>query len=806
MALTLAPNDFYEKLEFDKVLAQLQSLCLGELGAERVAALPLSTQIEPIEKQLSEVNEYYQAILNNQRIPLEAYPKLDEVLRMLSIQGYVLPLDGLLAIAKQLHLVQRLFAFFKNRTEEEEEDLRFVHLPDLLRDLEFDEDLLAAINGIVDKEGNIRSDASAELQRIHRLRRSKQQELDNSFRRIVRRYQEKGWLADSTESFRNHRRVLSVPAEHKRQVRGIIHDESSTGRTVYIEPEEVISINNAIFELESEERREIMRLLRELSNLLRPYVPAMEQYQEVLIYFDILQAKAQLAKRLNATRPAVVDYPHLEIKEAYHPLLYLKNKREGKQTVKFDLHLHRPNRMLILSGPNAGGKSITLKTLGLLQLMLQSGMLLPVGEGTRMGLFQQLFADIGDQQSLEDELSTYSSRLRNARHFIEKADANSLVLIDEFGSGTDPKMGGAIAEAILKALNEQEVWGMITTHYSNLKLFAFKNKGLLNGSMIFDKDKLTPTYELKVGKPGSSFAFEIAQQSGLQEEVIRYAKKRLGKEVKNFDELLVGLEREQQEAKELREQLEAREKRLAQIINNYEDMSKQLEHRRMRLKLQEKEQALTDTSQAQDELRRLLRELRKEADAQRAKEKAEEALAAKREEQKEVEAKVGDLKEKIYEQDLQKSKKGSIEEGSHVLFRESGSRGIVERIEGKKATVVIGNMRLEAKLRDLKLIENPIQREKKVSVQTDTLQQQARFESKLDIRGMRYDEALRTTEAFIDKALIANASELRIVHGKGSGALRNAVRKKLREYRQVHNIFHPERHLGGDGVTIAELE
>ncbi|KAA3639125.1 MAG: endonuclease MutS2, partial [Bacteroidetes bacterium] len=468
----LEPRDIFTSLEFDKVLELVAVRCLGQLGEDEVRGILPMTNVELIERRLDEVNEYCIALAENDHFPIHAYEDIAEDLKMLSVENFVLPIEGLQRIHKILSFMRGAFRFFNKGRQS-----AYPVLYDIIRKIDFDQDLISAIDKVVDEEGNIKPNASPQLLRIKKLQSSKLKELDRKFRIIINDLKKKGWLTDNVESFRNGRRVLSVPAEHKRKMRGIIHDESTTGKTAFIEPEGIIDINNDIFDLETEEKKEIYRILQDLSAVLRPYVGHMKIYLDVLVHYDTIQAKAAVAVMMKANKPKIKSKPRIGLLKAFHPLLYLKNKELGKETIPFDMTLFPPNRILVLSGPNAGGKSITMKTAGLLQLMMQSGMLVSADPESEMGIFQQIFADIGDQQSLEDDLSTYSSRLANARLFIQKANKNTLILIDEFGSGTDPKIGGAIAEAVLREINFQRVFGVITTHYSNLKIFAFKSKG-----------------------------------------------------------------------------------------------------------------------------------------------------------------------------------------------------------------------------------------------------------------------------------------------------------------------------------------
>lgn len=790
------PKDLFEKLEFNKVIDLTVKECLGDLGVEAAKAIQPSTNLKVIQRSLAEVAEMKLSITENDKFPGAAYFEINEELKMLEIAGYVLPEEGLQRINTILLLTRDIFSFFKP----EKRDL-YPHLYQIIQSVTFDESLIQEIERVIDEEGNIRPDASPELARIRRAVNGKQRELDRVFRGIIQDYRGKGMLTDNVESFRNGRRVLSVPAEHKRQVRGIIHDESASGKTTFIEPERVIEINNDIFDLHQKEKREIYRILKDLSALLRPYTPLMRIYQSLLVRYDVVQAKARLGIRINGEQPELQEKPTFQIIEGYHPLLLLKNKQYAKKTVPFTLDLHKPNRLLMLSGPNAGGKSITLKSVGLIQLMVQSGFLVPLDPVSKLGIFENFFADIGDQQSLEDDLSTYSSHLKNMRTFLETADDKSLVLIDEFGSGTDPAIGGAIAESILRELNFKKIFGVITTHYSNLKIFAFKTKGIVNGSMNFDKDTLSPTYELKVGKPGSSYAYEIAQKSGLSKDTLKYAKHKTGKNTKAVDELLVELQREKQESEEQINALRDKEVKLERLIKTYENLHKDLEYRRKRLKMESKESELQEISKFNRDFEQLIREIKEEKNLEKAKEKAKEI----REKREEVSKDVKKLREDIYYKPTKHKQTRPIREGDFVKMKTGGTTGSVETISKKVATVQMGIMRMKINLEDLQLADEPLELKRSKSVHTRGITQTANFQSKIDIRGMRFDEAMQVVEEFVDQALITNASNLEIVHGKGTGILRKAVRTKLKEYNVSMDVRHPAPEQGGDGVTLVEI-
>ncbi len=795
--MQIQPKDVYEKLEFDKILDLLARECLGAAGRELIQNLKPEVVLSIIKHNLLQVNELKKSIEQNEPFPIAAYPAIAADLKILQIEGSVLTVESLQRISRLFRLLAAILHYFE---EERKESYPSLYAP--FQNLEYDPSLIQAMDQVIDEEGQIRPDASPELLKVSRAIAVRQNELDKQFRLLINGFRKKGWLTDNVESFRNGRRVLSVPSEHKRKIRGIIHDESTTGKTAFIEPETIIDINNDIFDLETEKRREIYRLLKSLSDQLRPLSGLLKAYSDLLAQFDSIQARARLAIRLDAHLPKLKAEKVIDIRNGYHPLLLLKNQERGTATIPFTLQLHPKSRILMLSGPNAGGKSILMKSVGLLQLMLQAGMLVPLSPDSEMSIFSKVFADIGDQQSLEDDLSTYSSRLRNMRLFLQQADASTLLLIDEFGSGTDPKIGGAIAEAILKKLNARKLFGVITTHYSNLKVFAFKTHGIINGAMTFNNENLSPTYQLKVGRPGSSFAYEIAEKSGLDKKVLSYAKFKTGASEKAVDELLIDLQRDKKALDEQLQRLTEREKKLDRLIKSYDRMNQELEVKRKKLKLESKEQNLQGTARQNRELTKLIRELREEKKLEEAKE-----LASKlREEKKQLAEDVGQLREDVY-QSLEKKGASNkpIEVGDFVRLRSGGATGKVESISKSKAIVLMGTMKMTAALRDLQQANEPLDVRSSKAVQTDTSVSSATFESKVDLRGLRKEEALKILENFVDKALMNNATHLNILHGKGNGVLRQAVRQKLREYSAIKKIWHPEQQQGGDGVTLVSL-
>ena len=792
------PADCLLKLEYDKVIALLSKEALTPMAAGRLEALRPRADHHWIEARLREVRDYKLAFEKNDRMPMRAFADLSEELRMLRVEGYTLSSEAFQRILSVLYLARDWIKFFAGGAKKE----IYTRLHALVRGMDMDEGLIRAINAVFDEKGELRPDASPELVRIRRDIQIKMRELDARFRQIINEYRQKGWLADSPESFRNNRRVLAVPAEHKRKIRGIIHDESDTGRTAFIEPEGVIEINNDLFDLENEEKREIFRILRDLSECVRPHAAPLADYQEILTQLDVIQAQARLALAMRANIPQIKETPSIGIRKGYHPLLYLKNKALGRRTVPFDLRLTPEDHILILSGPNAGGKSVTMKSVGLLQLMLQSGLPIPVHELSEFGIFKQFFADIGDQQSLDDDLSTYSSRLRNAKVFLEKADPETLVLIDEMGSGTDPKPGGAIAEAVLRGLHRKGVFAVVTTHYSNLKVFAFRNAGLLNAHMHFDKDALSPTYELRVGKPGSSYAFEIAAKSGLKRDMIDYARKRAGSETA-VDDILIELQREKQELEQTLSELCEKEQNLDRLIKSYDSMHADLERKRKQLKLDQREFELRQTAQASREVEKLVKQLKQEKNLEAAQKVSEQLRIQRIEQAQKVDAANADLV-KFEEETAPSASARPLAPGDHVRLRSGGAIGKIQEIKGNKAKVIMGELTLSVAIRDL----IPAMAPTTYAPPTPSvnIEKTAEFENKIDLRGLSRMEALDALEKFVDNALLSSAVNLRILHGKGDGVLRQMVRQKLREYgRNIARIYHPEPRDGGDGITVVEL-
>lgn len=793
--MEIYPKDGHLKLEFERILVLTQNECLGDAGRDALEKVQPSTDIDTIERWLSETEEFLASAQRSDRIPIYQYESIDNDLAYLRKEGYVLD-------AESIQRIYHLTAIGKGMSDYFSSLQRQKLAPHLYKKFNegyhLESDVNAQIDQVLDEEGEVKPDASPELLKISKKISSTERQIQAAYGKIIHHFKMKGWLTDSAESTRNGRRVLTVPAEHKRKIEGIIHDESATGKTVFIEPSEIIPSNNEIYNLYTERKKEIYKVLRNLCDALRPYADAFLNLQSVIIEMDMIRAKSRMAHQLNAHKPVLLNKPNLGIKQGYNPVLKLKFQKEDRKVVPFDMELHGNNRLVIVSGPNAGGKSVVLKSVGLLQYMLQCGYLIPVDPNSKMGVFKKLYVDIGDQQSLEDDLSTYSSHLQNLKFFTDKADADTLLLIDEFGTGTDPKIGGAIAESVLRKVNQKKTYGVITTHYSNLKYYAFKNRGLVNASMEFNQEVFSPTYQLKIGKPGSSFAYEIATKIGLSKEILKYARYKTGKNEKAVDELLIKLQSEKKETEEKMEKIMLREDRLNKLIRNYENLHKELEYRRKKLKLIQKESSLHQIGRDNKEIEKVIRELKEADNLQKARKMAEKV----KEKRKETVKEITELKEEVYYKNI--DEKVVLVTGDFARMRTGDTSGEILKIKKGVAEIQLGLMKVKVPLKELVPAKAPIELRSK-SVKTDLTTSREGVRTKLDVRGYTALDTRKVVEEFIDIALMHNVTNLTIVHGRGNGILRKVVHEKLKEYKDVKSLTHPEEEFGGKGITFVRL-
>lgn len=779
-----------EQLEFDKIIDILQLYCKSSMSRASFDHILFVTNPDTLRHRLQIVHEFTQMLSLGELTGLSEYENIEEQLNYLTKENYVLEAADVLRILTILENFDSFYtSFSKDNKKNHPLAYSFVEIED------YTATPLKVITKVFDRDGEIRPNASSELMRISKRMVSIGHQLDEQFNKILKNLKGQNLLAESPESWRNGRRVLALPIENKRKIEGIIHDQSTSGRTIFIEPQGVTSLNNEVFSLENEKRAEIYRILHTLSKDLSTHRILISNVYTRLIDIDITLAKARLSQSVNGVIPKLTNKPQLQLIDVRHPLLYLQLGNE--KTIAFDLKLYQGVRHLLISGPNAGGKSVTLKAVGLIHLMLYAGIPIPVSQESEMGVFSKIFTDIGDQQSIDEGLSTYSSHLHNLNQIVTQADSDSLVLLDEIGSGTDPTLGGAIAEGILRELLYNKTHGVITTHYSSLKVFAFKNKGIVNGAMLFDKENLTPSFKLKVGKPGSSYAFEVANKIGLNKRLIQYARKKVGKKENQVEDLLIDL----QEGKAiLDEQLEwvANEKdKLVRLINNYEQLNKDFQVKKKKLQIKSKEIKYHQSHQEAIELQSLINQLQEEKNLEKAKKLKEEATQKRRKESERITALKYDVSEaRNHQQKLQV--------GCSVRMLDSDMTGEILAISNKKAEVLFGMMKMWVALIDLIPVATPLEVQRK-GVKVTGVAFENHFSPKLDIRGYTIYDAEDSVEEFLDKALLSNARTLEIIHGKGSGALRKLVIRKIKEYKDINKYWHPEQEAGGDGITMVSL-
>jgi len=695
--MKLYPESAETQLEFDKVKALLVNYCQSEYAKDKAAHLRIHTKKDFVELELGQTNEFKNLIEQQQYFPNDFTPTIAKELKLLGIPGSLLTEEQFMLVKKLATSLEKIFHWFDNTRRNAFPGLAFV-----IKDSYYEKAIVQLINDIIDEFGHIHDNATPELEKIRTNLSKKRNELRRLFMRAVSKLQKAGYTADIDESFSNGRRVVAVFAEYKRQVKGILHGESDTRKTAYIEPEETIELNNEVFDLEMEERKEISRILRELTARLSVYAPLLKSYHNFLGLYDFIEAKAKLALEMNGALPMILDKAIVDLKNAHHPLLYLYNKKNGKPTIPLSLTLNDDSRILIISGPNAGGKTVTMKTIGLSQLMLQSGLLVPMSPDSHMGIFKQLFIQIGDTQSLEFELSTYSSHLTNMKHFIENANGKTLFFIDELGSGSDPNLGGAFAEVILEELAKRHSIGLVTTHYLNLKVMANHTKGILNGAMAFDEVHLQPLYKLTVGKPGSSYTFSIAERIGLPRNLINRARKLVDEDQFRLDKLLntteQGLQQLDKEKKDLHKLIRENEhlkKEMAQVL----DKEKHLQKVEL-LKQQNKitEDRITYLRDTERKLRQLVIDWRKTDDKEEVVNGIYKLLFPKN--------------EKVLSNKLSKKIREKYEEvpetvvvGSKVILRKSHQVGEVQDIRGKRAIVKIGVIPMNVDIADLRVVK-----------------------------------------------------------------------------------------------------
>ena len=776
------PNNFEQKIGFASIRQMLSDLCISQMGLEKAEEMTFSSDKTRIVKSLEQTEEFIRLLQTGVPFPVRDFHDLREAFHQIQIEGTCLSVEDLFALKPSLNVLDAILRYGHSESADASPRLK-----SLIEDIFIERSIFTEVNRLVDDKGEIPDNASTELLEIRQSIRRKQGGIEKRIRQIMGDAKTAGWVDPKSEiTIRDGRLVIPVKAGDKRAIRGFIHDESATGQTVYIEPAEIFDTANEIKELEA------------FTRLLRPYLSELRKAWNLLGELDFIRAKALLANEIGGVKPEIKDTPYINWQQARHPLLEKKLKTQGKQIVPLDLHLNENERILVISGPNAGGKSVCLKTTGLLQYMLQCGLMPPMRIDSQCGLFENLFIDIGDEQSILDDLSTYSSHLINMKALLEQADKNTLFLIDEFGTGTEPQLGGAIAEAILLELNKKQAFGMVTTHYANLKLLADNHEGIINGAMLFDTKFMQPMYIMMTGKPGSSFAFEIAKKIGFPRQILDDAANITGDQHLKFEKQLQQLEVDKKTIRKKEQDLRIADQLLTEVVDKYKGLLSELESKKKQYLRNAAAEAQELIQKANSQIERTIKEI-KEAQAEKTKtkeirqnlektkqeiaQKAKEVAEEKKKEESEVVLKVGDT----------------------VCIEEMQVVGEVLAISDTDATILFDSIRLRTspdKLRKVSRAEaRKTQRRWQNGIAQDLSEKAEHFDLTLDVRGKRAEEALDIVDKYLDEAKLLSIKEVSILHGKGNGILRKLIREKLSHIHEVERFCDASLETGGTGIT-----
>jgi DNA mismatch repair protein MutS2 len=782
------PDNCLDRLGFNEVKQLIYKHCLSPMGQYMVGKMQVMNKYDQINKFLRQTKEFKNILENQEPLQISTFFDIKSLADKIRVEGTYLVEDELFQIYLSLQTVFSVLRFFDERKDV------YPNLEALFEHLPVEKNILKKIEVVLDPKGKIKPNASSKLQELIGDIAKGEQEVRKRMDVIYRQAVFSNWVGDGSLTIRDGRMCIPILAENKRKLKGFIHDESASGQTVYMEPEEVFTLNNKIRDLEFDKRREIIRILIALTDELRPYNPLLLSYHGFLTKLDFVRAKALFAIEVEADMPVLVAEPRIKLINARNPLLFLSFREDKKTVVPLNIHMNENLRIVLVSGPNAGGKSVCMKTVGLLQLMLQSGLLIPVHESSELGIFDNIFADIGDDQSIESDLSTYSAHLIKMRYFVAHATPKTLVMIDEFGTGTDPQFGGPMAEAVLEVMNNKKVRGVITTHYSNLKLFAGNTEGLENASMLFDNDKMKPMYVLEIGKPGSSYAFEIAQNIGLQKEVLTLARAKIGTNQNRVDSLLVDLEREKKQIYDTKIHLATQQNKVKNLVAENEKLQVFLDENR----------------------KTLIKEAKLEAQAiiKNANKLVENTIAGIKENQADKEATKQlrqNLQEVLVQHQVKEEKKpekpiplsSPIEVGDWVQLLNSETMGQVLEVNRGNLVLALGDLRSVVKKDRVQKISN---KQAKKVVQSNSFSGRisdaiGSFKAELDLRGMRGENAVQEVEKYMDKSIMLGFPFIKIIHGKGDGILRKLIREYLRKYSQVNRVEDEHADRGGDGIT-----
>ena len=831
LCIMIYPKNFENKIGFSEIRRLLRGECLSTLGSEKADQMAFSTRVEEINEWLLQVREFRQIQEADEEFPLNYFLDVRASVARVRIENTHLEANELFDLRRSLETIHDIVRFLEKH--------EFPALRRLSEGIQTFPELITHIDRILDKFGHVRDNASPELARIRQSLTRTENGISHTLHAILRTAQSEGIVEkDVSPTIRDGRLMIPVVPGQKRKINGIVHDESASGRTVFIEPTEVVEANNKVRELKAEETREIIVILTEITREIRPHIKEILESYHFLATIDLIRAKAELARQFKAIEPVVVEKPHIDWIRAIHPLLQQSLERQGRTTVPLDIELSSEKHILIISGPNAGGKSVCLKTVGLLQYMVQCGLSIPVSERSTVGIFRSIMIDIGDEQSIENDLSTYSSHLMNMKQMMRQGDKRTLLLIDEFGTGTEPQIGAAISEAVLKQFWKHKNFAIITTHYQNLKHFADDHKGVANGAMLYDRHQMQALFRLSIGQPGSSFAIEIARKIGIPEEVISDASEIVGSDYIQSDKYLQDIVRDKRYWEAKRQSIHQREKDVERTISRYETNLTDIEQSRKNILRQAKEEAEELLREANRRIESTIREIR-EAQAEKEKTKLiREELEEFKKQVAEIDAKNDEkIAKKMQQiiarkerQEKRKKEKKTAEKqapkaekaapqlnvGDTVKIKGLQSVGRIESISGKSATIIFGDMRTKMPLERL---EPATEKKSKTEQQKENLgaysisrqtretidAHRSHYRQELDVRGMRGDEALNAVMHFIDDTILVGTNRVRILHGKGDGILRQLIRQYLSTVPNVKSFRDEHVQFGGAGITVAEI-
>ena len=862
------PNNFEHKLGFDEIRRLLKERCLSTLGKEKVDEITFSTNADAINEQLAQVREFRRLKEEKDDFPMQYFFDVRESIMRIRLENTHLEEDEVWDLRRSLETIANIVRYLEHGTEETasgETKYPYPALHRLTEGVVTFPAMIRRIDSILDKFGKIKDSASMTLATIRHDLEKTQSGISRTLYTILHTAQKDGLVdKDAAPTMRDGRLVIPVAPQIKRRISGIVHDESATGKTVFIEPTEVVEANNKVRQLEAEERREVIRILTVFTDEVRPHVNEILDSYQLLAQIDLIQAKTNWAELTKAFEPVVGYKPHIDWIHAVHPLLQLSLEKQGKKVVPLDISLtsqsspltSKAGRLLIISGPNAGGKSVCLKTVGLLQYMLQCGLPIPIGDRSTVGIFHHILIDIGDEQSIENDLSTYSSHLMNMKQMMKQANEKSLILIDEFGSGTEPTIGGAIAEAMLNQFWKKQTFGVITTHYQNLKHFAEDHPGVVNGAMLYDRHEMQALFQLAIGQPGSSFAIEIARKTGIPEEVIKEASDIVGSDYIQSDKYLQDIVRDKRYWEGKRQTIHQHEKKLEARGEKLEASIEEIEQERKAILRRAKEQAEELLSQANKKIENAIREI-KEAQAEKERTRlAREELNAFKEEiadldtkenDEAIERKIRQIQERKERREKKKKEKReargeklentpsednslatnsssltTFSAGDTVRIKGLTSVGEIESTDGKMATVIFGGMKTKMRVERLEHAERPKQQTTRTEERNNSIagsyatvsrdtrdvidSRKLNFRQDLDVRGMRGDEAINAVTYFIDDAILVGMSRIRILHGTGTGILRQLIRQYLSTVPNVKSYRDEHVQFGGAGITVVDLD